>query len=113
MLSAHSFSIGATRSMRRLTPADPKSTVMTEFRPLSCASVTLPRPYWSWLIMSPTAKSEIFSPLSLAILELGMEDTAEPDFGVVWRVVTLPSRVPPDAELEREREPYEEPEPEP
>ena len=42
-----------------------------------------------------------------------MEDPAEPDFGVVWRVVTLPPRVPPDAELEREREPYEEPEPEP
>ena len=40
----YNFSIGATRSMRRLTPAEPKSTVITELRPLSCASVTLPRP---------------------------------------------------------------------
>ena len=94
--------------MRRLTPAEPKSTVITELRPLSCASVTLPRPYCSWRIMSPTAKSAIFRPLSLVSFELGTAEPVEPDFGVVRRVVTLPPRVPPyepDEEPERERDP--------
>ena len=94
--------------MRRLTPAEPKSTVITELRPLSCASVTLPRPYWSWLIMSPTAKSAIFRPLSLVSFELGTAEPVESDFGALRRVVTLPPRVPPyepDEEPERERDP--------
>ncbi len=41
---SYSFSIGATRNMRRLTPAEPKSTVMIELRPLSCVCRTVPKP---------------------------------------------------------------------
>ena len=84
--------------MSRLTPSDPKSTVITELRPLSWVSKTVPRPYLSWVILSPTLKSEMFKPLSLPTCDvpdaaLFLCETAE-----VCRVVTFPERPEPDDE---------------
>lgn len=40
----YNFSIGATLSISRFTPSEPKSTVIIEFLPLSCVANTVPKP---------------------------------------------------------------------